>query len=451
MKDFKYQFLLFFGILFLAQVAYANAAIFTDQPLLENPDTTTSNHQFDLLGHSWSGTLTSISYYVSSSATSSGGNQLYMAYTLCRSSSTAPTAGTQYCALDTQVAVGTSSITNVGLQNHSFSVPNVLIEPQYFYEIAFCMVVSSTMNNADRCLSLNGATNLDATWYFSTAIPSGWATSSPTWNVIFNGTSTATIDLAYPNTTGTPEFTNWVVYLPDPVTNATRLGVRFGTNSSSLNLDNSIGYNYLFEGRDYIPIPTNMSFGSSTWYAQAYIRNASGNIAVDDIFQFNVSRSFTVSTTPEISELAGPFGPLQQTYIPTAQIVCQQPSSTGIFSNPIDNLAYQLCVWTQFMFSPDSGQQFFNNSYQDFQNSFPFSIFYSLKTAIDTSASTTMSSSSADLVIPFDFGSSTINVPLLTSTTVSSTLGSAVASYWFSLMTFIIYATLGVVIYHTVI
>lgn len=457
MKDFKYQFLLFFGVLFLAQVAYANAAIFTSQPLLQNSDTTTDPHQYNLLGSGWSGTLTSVSYNASSAATSSVGFQLNAVFILCHSGSTATTTA-DYCQSSTIVATGTSPITQLGQLEHFFTVNNVVIESNKYYQIAFCtttstVIVASTCNTGFRSGITTG-------YWFSSASPSGWP-SGPTWNVVFNsGVTNTSINLDFPPATTTPDFSNWVLTITGGSSSTARAGVMYGASTSSLNFSDEISYSpFVFTNPVRIGKsqklwwpPLNPNTGV-VWYAQPYLKNGSGTIVVaGSVTQFTVAPVADIPNPLSTSTLyAGPFGQTSSSFISSATENCQRPSSS-FFSAPGDNIAYGICAAGQFLFVPSqNSQQVIDNSIGNFQGLFPFSVYFSIKSAVDTSVSSTLASSTSDLVIPFDFGSSTINVPLFTSTTVSSTLGATVASYYFQTMTFIIYAGLGFLIYTTVI
>lgn len=436
---------LLISIVLIFSPTLVSAAVFSSQTHFV--ESAGSGHQQNNLGNGWSGELTSIQ--IAAHAGSGVVASEPLKIVICQNP-----GGADFCTTGQKVFFATTSFTSPDYAFYNF-IATTTLSSTSTYHLTLCRTKVAT--GTDQITNCEAGSISGSLFSVSTSSqPYNWPSSGSYLYSIFNGND-ATIDLLYPNTSSTPEFSNWVISLPFSVASATRIGVQFGVASNTLSLENSIPYVSLLEGRTEIPVPLNMSLGNFTWYARAFIKESSTVLAVSSIKTFVVGAQYELPPNSTTSILAGPFGQSSTTYIQNAGIVCRQPSSTIFNPNFGDNIAYGLCVAGQFLFAPSGdSQQYFNQSFENYEATFPFVVFYSVRNSIGTSASSTITSSTGDLYIPFTAintggGTTTFNIPIFTSTTFSSSIGSEVKETFFQYVTFLIYAGLGFLIYATVI
>jgi hypothetical protein len=178
---------------------------------------------------------------------------------------------------------------------------------------------------------------------------------------------------------------------------------------------------------------------STVWYAMPYLRAGFGNFPLytfGEIVSFTVSQSASIPADSTSTIISAPFG---------AQVVPAifVPGTEGTSTYTIDCSAYSgffLAVSvaglecygeqlafnvTQFIFVPhEQTTQFLASAFASFKGVFPFNLFYSFSDTV-IAASNATSSGNYDLVLHVPLAGQMLDLPVLTSSTVSNVVGSS--------------------------
>lgn len=355
------------------------------------------------------------------------------------------------------LAIATTSFTNSGALDNSFLATSTFSAPPF-------LVAGRTYTLAVEINSITGAApkrfnaTTDSAAYLS---GSGYYESPGTvWNLLetcgfgctspfpqydfyfdvtdADGGSILPVDDSVPQLlfptedVNTADFSNWVGRMATSTGNGTFI-VRYSRSTSTWQQSDAIAYNASSTGNDSFYIPKRTSLypisASSTqvWYAQAMFQTADGT-TFGDIVGFNV-------TGPRDAIGDEPTTPPSFGFCDTGD--------DGIFTGIAKEIG---CI----LFAPgESSTSFLITAYTDFQNVFPFNLFFNTVDIFYQEVQSPDEGQNLTFSIPLN-GTSTVLFHITTTTFSNSAGGFANTVYNFFLMIFIVLFAIAIamVIFH---
>lgn len=417
----------------------------------------TTYYKNQSLGPNLSGEWTSIQMYAQSSKTDKIG--LYIQD--CNSTST--------CSVPTQVGCSFSSSspvlqdigTTMTLMTFTlYSCPNAVLTDNPF---------TITNNNIYRILpqlesttsTLKSLGSNSSTSYqndpLAECITDCGSVKDLYFRINASGTIPSAISITYPtNGTSTADFNTWAVSASGEIA---KVKINYEDNFSNYS-DTATVYSTT-NGYITIPIPKShaLAISTSSFYsATPYILDINDNIiASGTTIYFQINQGFSSSTSNTnwqnfLNTLVdnGIFG--VNTYSNIGWNLPEPTASTTAEcfwnSSPIDCIINGFYKLAANLFTPhDISLNTIKSQLTQFSTIFPFSVPLTLMQQLETSASTTPTYSALAITLP-DLNNTTFT--LLSSSSVSSTIGSSAASTYFSVWRTILYTLTGGIMFFTI-
>lgn len=240
-----------------------------------------------------------------------------------------------------------------------------------------------------------------------------------------------TLTLIFPPSV-TPDFSNWVVNVSNTSPAINQIRVYYSNiSSSSFDWVDTATYGYGVSANPLSIYKTHTLLSpqgtSSSWYALATAYNVSGTlIAESPVISFEVRSDYSLPNTP----INNQGGPTNGNQVASSTEYCIYPTNILDIGG---GMSYAFCVAGQKLFSYQAGGlDFLTDKWNYFKTIFPFNIAFNLASTTQDYMISVGASSSRDLYLPETLGSQTIQIPLLTSTTLEMAVGSTTKRFIFS-------------------
>jgi hypothetical protein len=258
-------------------------------------------------------------------------------------------------------------------------------------------------------------------------------------DISFTITDSQAISFAFPqNGTTTYDFANWTaqIWNATGTPNSRWVVVDYSMTSSSVGSDkvNSKQTSASNAGTFQVSLPKTVRLATSTagdpvWYARASLVEGTQTIATSSLISFTV-RYLDGLLIPGSGDIA----PTDPAIIQRLAEDCSAFSG-GLFSS--SSLAALSCyakdwahyVFVELWFYPQMSTGFLTDSWEEFQDTFPFSVFFTVQDSLESAATTT--AGSYELSFAFGGGAATVN--LLNSSTLENAVGSTTKNLIFNI------------------
>lgn len=394
--------------LFFSSVAFASAALPTNQPLQTLGSQSHGSPQQQPLGatSTWSGTINSIGYYLGSTTSTS---DYFWVARICADNE--DPFGSTFCGTSGSFATATIEKTNAFGKYKIFNLNTPFIIPATgTIKWSGCaMTPAAGSSTGWNCAEGNGfPTGATSTNYYDSARPTNWPEYPVYWNLNFNADSAIT--LTNPEDLETlPDFTNWQTSFSNLIVgNQYAVKILYGTDQNNLVLQDQTGGFSATTQNGTMNVYKNNSLlpfsGTSTitYYAQPLLYDYSlGLIRYGTVISFSVSNNIIATSTPPWNA-SSTWLNLNSTSSPF-YVDCSQTGGGSFFSSStIDALA---CYAQKTIFAgvgflvvpPAIFQDYMNDSILSMKNAFPFSLVYGISQSVQSSINTSSTVNMANL------------------------------------------------------